>query len=70
MTLCEKFKTCVVTALRPALKTGLWIIGITVPVSFGVLLLKVTGMLPVIARLFAPVFALFGYARRVGPWFL
>ena len=52
--------SCVVSALRPALKTGLWIIAITVPVSFGVLLLKMTGLLPVIARLFAPLFALFG----------
>ena len=60
MTLAETFTSCVVSALRPALKTGLWIIAITVPVSFGVLLLKMTGLLPVIARLFAPLFALFG----------
>lgn len=60
MTVSEKLKSSAASALRPALKTGLWIIAITVPVSFGVLLLKITGLLPVIARLFAPLFALFG----------
>jgi hypothetical protein len=42
------------------MKTGLWLLSITVPVSFGVLLLQVTGMLDILTRLFAPLFSLFG----------
>ncbi len=60
MTLRKRFRDCFVTSLRPAVRTGLWIIKITLPVSFGVLLLKLTGLLTVIAKLFAPLFALFG----------
>jgi spore maturation protein SpmB len=60
MTFVQRIRSCVVKAIAPALKTGLWIIKITVPVSFCVLLLKLTGLLPVIAGLFAPFFALFG----------
>ena len=60
MTFAEKLRISVFSAIRPALKTGLWIIIITVPVSFGVLVLKMTGLLPVIAQLCAPLFALFG----------
>jgi spore maturation protein SpmB len=60
MTFIQRIRSCVVKAIAPALKTGLWIIKITVPVSFCVLLLKLTGLLPVIAGLFAPLFALFG----------
>ena len=51
---------CIIQALRPALKTGVWIIKITVPISFAVMLLKVTGMLPHIAGLFEPLFTLIG----------
>ncbi len=60
MTFLEKIRSCIMEAMPPAVKTGVWIIKILVPVSFGVLLLKLTGMLPLIARLFAPLFALFG----------
>ena len=60
MTVFHRIRSCFVNALGPAVKTGFWIIKITVPVSFGVLLLKLTGLLPMIARLFAPLFALFG----------
>ena len=60
MTLLRRLHGCVVKSLRPAIKTGLWIIKITVPVSFGVLLLKFTGLLTLIAKVFAPLFALFG----------
>jgi len=60
MTLLQRLRNCIVTSLRPAVKTGFWIIKITLPVSFGVLLLKFTGLLSVIAKVFAPMFALFG----------
>lgn len=60
MSVIGRFRSCIVSSLAPAGKTGFWIIKITVPVSFGVLLLKLTGLLPLIARLFAPLFALFG----------
>jgi spore maturation protein SpmB len=60
MTFVQRVRSCVAKAITPAVKTGLWIIKITVPVSFCVLLLKLTGLLPVIAGLFAPLFALFG----------
>jgi hypothetical protein len=60
MTVFKRLRVCATGALAPAMKTGLWIIKITVPVSFGVLLLKLTGLLPIIAGVFAPLFALFG----------
>jgi spore maturation protein SpmB len=60
MTVFQRIRSCIVNSLRPAVKTGLWIIKITVPVSFGVLLLKLIGLLPMIAQVFAPLFALFG----------
>jgi spore maturation protein SpmB len=47
-------------AVRPAIRTGLWILVITVPISLGVLLLKLTGLLHLIARLCEPLFAWFG----------
>lgn len=47
-------------AVRPALRTGLWILGITVPISLGVLILKLTGLLHVFARLCGPLFTWFG----------
>ncbi len=48
------------SALRPAVRTGVWLLSITVPVSFAVLILKMTGLLNVIARLAEPLFSLFG----------
>jgi hypothetical protein len=47
-------------AVRPAVRTGLWILVITVPISLGVLILKMTGLLQMIAQLCAPLFAWFG----------
>jgi hypothetical protein len=56
----HRLRSCFVNALPPAFKTGLWLLSVTVPVSFAVLLLKVTGVLGVLARIFSPVFSLFG----------
>jgi spore maturation protein SpmB len=47
-------------AVRPALRTGLRILVITIPISLGVLILKLTGLLHVIALLCEPLFAWFG----------
>ncbi len=56
----ERLWPCVVKAYPPAIKTGLWLLSITVPVSFAVLLMKLTGLLKVVAQLFEPLFSLFG----------
>jgi hypothetical protein len=51
---------CVVKAYPSAIKTGLWLLSITVPVSFAVLVMKLTGLLHVVAQFFEPLFSLFG----------
>lgn len=56
----ERLWPCVTKAYPPAIKTGLWLLSITVPVSFVVLLMKLTGLLQGVARLFEPLFSLFG----------
>ena len=47
-------------AIKPALKTALWFIGIMVPVSFAVTLLQYWGILAQIAYLLEPVCRIFG----------
>ena len=47
-------------AMKPALKTALWLISIMVPVSFGVTLLQHWGVLDYIAHVLEPVCRLFG----------
>ncbi len=47
-------------AVRPALRSGLWILAITIPISLGVLILKLTGVLQLIAHVCGPVFGWFG----------
>lgn len=42
------------------MRTGLWLLLITVPVSFAVLLMKITGVLDTVAALCKPLFGLFG----------
>lgn len=56
----NRLRYCATQAIRPAVRTGLWILGITVPISLGVLILKLTGLLFVIARFCEPLFAWFG----------
>ena len=56
----ETLKRCVVEAIPPALRTGRWLLAITIPVSFAVLILKTTGVLNLMAVVFAPLFALMG----------
>ena len=56
----ERLRSCAAQAFKPALKTALWLLSITVPVSFAVLLLKLTGALFIIAKIFEPVFSWLG----------
>ena len=53
-------KRCVVEAIPPALRTGRWLLSITIPVSFAVLILKTTGALNLMAKVFEPLFSLLG----------
>lgn len=55
-----RIRRCIAGAFPPAIKTALWLLSITVPFSFAVLVMKLTGLLNVVARLFEPVFSLFG----------
>lgn len=56
----ERLRLCVKNAIPAAWKTALWILQITIPLSFLVMVMKATGMLPVVARLFQPLFGLVG----------
>jgi len=55
-----RLSDCFRTAWKPALRIALWLIAVTVPVSFAVLLLDLSGALAWIADRFAPLFGLFG----------
>lgn len=56
----QRLSRCVRTAFPKGLKTAWWLIKITVPVSFGVMLLDFSGLLQVIAGYTGPVFEHFG----------
>ncbi len=56
----NRLKHCVKTALPKGLKTAWWLIKITVPVSFGVMLLDFFGILNLIAGYTGPFFNLLG----------
>lgn len=60
VTLRAKLSGCFMSALRSAFRIWLWLLSVTVPVSFVVLLLQFTGALGVLAQLFEPMFSLFG----------
>lgn len=55
-----RLKRCITTALPKGMKTAWWLIKITVPVSFAVMLLDYSGMLSLMAEYTGPVFALIG----------
>ncbi|MBW6491425.1 MAG: nucleoside recognition protein [Lentimicrobium sp.] len=55
-----RLKECIFSALPKGLKTAWWLIKITVPVSFGVMLLDYFGILLIIARYTGPMFEFFG----------
>ncbi len=56
----ERLTKCVRTALPQGIKTALWLLKITIPVSFAVFLLDFSGILNVFAGWMAPVFKLIG----------
>lgn len=56
----QRLRLCVKTAVPAAWKTALWLLKITVPLSFAVLVMKTTGMLPVVAHVCKPLFGLVG----------
>jgi spore maturation protein SpmB len=55
-----RFASCIKEALPQGLKTAIWLLKITIPVSFGVLLLDYFGGLEFIAQYTSPVFKLIG----------
>ncbi|HPG32626.1 MAG: nucleoside recognition protein [Lentimicrobium sp.] len=59
-TTISRLNRCVRTALPKGLKTAWWLIKITVPVSFGVMLLDYFGILNLIAQHTGPFFKLLG----------
>jgi hypothetical protein len=56
----ERIHICIKEALPQGLKTAFWLLKITIPVSFGVLLLDYFGGLEFIAQYTSPVFKLIG----------
>jgi len=55
---------CVRTALPQGTKTAIWLLKLTIPVSFGVFLLDFFGILNVIAGVVAPFFQLIGLSGQ------
>lgn len=56
----ERFKRCVREIIPSTTKTCIWIIKITVGVSFAMMLLKYFNILPYISDFISPVFSIFG----------
>ena len=55
-----RLSSCFKMAIPTAGRTSLWLLSIMVPVSFAVLLMKMTGILNVLAGFAEPLFSLFG----------
>ena len=55
-----RLNTCFRLAIPTAARTSLWLLSIMVPVSFAVLLMKMTGVLNMLAGFAEPLFSLFG----------
>ena len=56
----SRITTCIKKALPQGLKTAIWLLKITIPVSFGVLLLDYFGGLEFIAQYTSPIFKIIG----------
>lgn len=56
--MAQRITRCFTSPLKPALKVAIWIISITVPVSFLVFILKFLGWVEIIASFFEPLFSL------------
>ena len=63
-TLKERLAHCVTTALPQGMKTAIWLLKLTIPVSFAVFLLDFFGILNVIAGWVAPLFKLIGLSGQ------
>jgi len=60
----ERLVRCVKTALPQGMKTAIWLLKLTIPVSFAVFLLDFFGILNVIAGWVAPLFKLIGLSGQ------
>ncbi len=60
----ERLVRCIKTALPQGTKTALWLLKLTIPVSFAVFLLDFFGVLNVIAGWVAPLFKLIGLSGQ------
>ena len=63
-TVRERLVRCVKTALPQGMKTAIWLLKLTIPVSFTVFLLDFFGILNVIAGWVAPLFKLIGLSGQ------
>ncbi len=61
---CDRFLGCIKAALPQGMKTAVWLLKITIPVSFAVFLLDAFGILNSIATLVAPLFKLIGLSGQ------
>ena len=64
LTVRERLVRCVKTALPQGMKTAIWLLKLTIPVSFAVFLLDFFGILNVIAGWVAPLFKLIGLSGQ------
>ena len=64
LTVRERLVRCVKTALPQGMKTAIWLLKLTIPVSFAVFLLDFFGVLNVIAGWVAPLFKLIGLSGQ------
>lgn len=63
-TIIKRLSHCVKTALPQGMKTAVWLLKLTIPVSFAVFLLDFFGILNVIAGWVAPFFKLIGLSGQ------
>jgi len=64
LTITNRLLRCVKTALPQGMKTAIWLLKLTIPVSFGVFLLDFFGILAYIAVWVAPLFKLIGLSGQ------
>ena len=60
LSIADRITLSVKEALPQGLKTAIWLLKITIPVSFGVMLLDYFGILEFMAQYTTPVFKLIG----------
>jgi len=64
LNLRKRLSACVRTALPQGTKTALWLLKLTIPISFAVFLLDFWGILTIIGNWVAPVFKLIGLSGQ------